>query len=179
MHHAYSGEPMIDNSYLGQITMAGYAFAPKGYALCNGQLMPLAQNQALFSLLGVQFGGNGVTNFALPNMQGRTPVGQNMSNYPIGSLAGVENVTLLGNQLPAHLHSVAATNVQGKATTPSGGLFATSKTNESLYGPMSQPVALASATCDMAGGNQPHPNMQPFRTINFTIALQGIFPSRS
>lgn len=181
---------MSSNHYLGQITMAGYNFAPRGYALCNGQLLPLTQNQALFALLGVAYGGNGTTNFALPNMQGRTPIGMGQSsgsgqNYPIGAIGGVENVTLLGSQLAAHLHSARATTTTGKATTPNAGLLASVKpqgTNpaETIYGPPSSPqIALSATTVSPAGGNGAHPNMQPYNVINFTIALQGIFPSRS
>lgn len=188
--HVSQGTTMSTNFYLGQITMAGYNFAPRGFALCNGQLLPISQNQALFSLLGLAYGGNGTTNFALPNMQGRVPVGQGPSsgsgqNYPIGSIAGAENVTLTASQLAAHMHSVNASTTTARATTPSGGIFASVKpvgtsAAEAIYGPMSNPaVALAQTTVTPAGGNGPHPNMQPYSVINFTIALQGIFPSRS
>lgn len=181
---------MSSNHYLGQITMAGYGITPRGYAFCDGQLLPIAQNQALFSLLGVAYGGNGTTNFGLPDLRGRTPVGQGpgsggRQNYLIGSPGGAENVTLLLNQLAGHLHMANATTTTAKATTPNAGIYANVKavgTNppEAIYGPMSSPpVALSPSTVAPAGGNGAHPNMQPYSVINFTIALQGIYPSRS
>ncbi|MDF3980796.1 tail fiber protein [Luteibacter sp. PPL201] len=173
----------MSDPYLGQIMMAGFNFAPRGYALCNGQTLPLQQNVALFSLLGTTYGGNGTTTFMLPNLQGRTPVGQGAlqggSTYPIGQAAGAENVALTAAQIPQHNHMVMATTQAAKAKSPANAFFANNPT-ELLYGtPTSAQVPLASNTIGNNGLSQSHPNMQPFRTISFAIALQGIFPSRT
>ncbi|MCF7221534.1 phage tail protein [Marilutibacter chinensis] len=178
--------------FIGQIMMAGFNFAPKYFAQCNGQLLPISQNQALFSLLGTQFGGNGTTNFALPDMRSRTPVGYADSVDPswqpppvqMGEAAGSENVTLLANNLPAHTHTVNASTSDGDNRIPSNRMFATSINASGpalpLYGPSSGPlVTLNPQSVATAGGNQPHPNLQPYNTINFCIALSGIFPSRN
>ncbi|MET0506040.1 MAG: tail fiber protein [Luteibacter sp.] len=172
----------MSDPYLGQIMMAGFNFAPRGYALCNGQTMPIQQNQALFALLGVAYGGNGTTNFMLPNLQGRTPVGQGPlpggSTYPIGQAAGAESVALTPDQMPMHTHLVMGTSQAATVKTPSGNYFA-GNPSEFVYGAASGSVVpLASATIGGSGGSQPHPNMQPFRTISFAIALSGVFPSR-
>lgn len=177
--------------FIGQIMMSGFNFAPKYFALCNGQLLPINQNQALFSLLGTQFGGNGTTNFALPDLRSRTPVSYASSVDPgwqppsvqIGQTGGVENVTLLSTNLPAHNHNVNATTTNGNNRIPSSRVYATSintTTAIPLYASSSGPlVAMNPQTVAATGGNQPHPNMQPYTTINFCIALQGIFPSRN
>lgn len=174
----------MSEPYLGQIIMTGFNYAPKGYALCNGQTIPLQQNQALFALLGVVYGGNGTSNFMLPNLQGRTPIGQGRlpggSTYPIGQAAGVESVTLSTAQMPMHTHMLVATPGAATAKTPDGTFFA-SNPSEYLYGALPgglQPVSLADATVGASGGNQAHANMQPFRTISFAIALSGMYPSR-
>ena len=178
--------------FIGQIMMAGFGFAPKFWALANGQLLPINQNQALFSLLGTQYGGNGTTNFALPDLRSRTPIGYASSVDPswqppsvqIGEASGVENVTLLSTNLPAHGHSVNASTAAGDNVRAGGRLYATS-TNASnppptLYGTSTGPLVPQSPqTVTAVGGNQPHPNLQPYSTINFCIALSGIFPSRN
>lgn len=177
--------------FIGQVMMAGFNFAPKYFAQCNGQLLPINQNQALFSLLGTQFGGNGTTNFALPDLRARTPIGYASSvdggwqppSVQIGQAAGTENVTLLQSNLPAHGHVMNATSASGNSRTPANQLFATSVSRETpapLYGSSTGGVVPMSAqSLAAAGGNQPHPNMQPYTTINFCIALSGIFPSRN
>jgi microcystin-dependent protein len=171
--------------FIGQIMMAGFNFAPKSWAMCNGQLLPIAQNQALFSLLGTQYGGNGVTNFALPDLRSRTPVGYAPSVDPgwqpsagqIGQAAGAESVTLLTNNLPSHIHSANATTATGTARSPSNTIYA--DTSAALHGPASGSlVPLNPSTLAPAGGSQPHSNLQPYTTINFCIALSGVFPSR-
>jgi microcystin-dependent protein len=171
--------------YLGQIMLTGFNFAQRDFALCNGQLLGVQQNSALFALLGAQYGGNGSTNFALPNLQSRTPVGAGSSKDPAwnpppyvqGQPGGFESVTLTGAQLPAHGHVVNATTVQGTFKNPANAIYGTTGA-ESIYGSAaSNPVQLGSAL-GPAGGNQAHENMQPFRVINFNIALSGIFPSR-
>lgn len=173
----------MSEPYLGQIMMAGFNYAPRGYALCNGQTMSVQQNVALFSLLGVVYGGNGTTTFMLPNLQGRTPVGQGQlpggSNYPIGQSAGTESVTLTQAQMPAHTHLLQATTQPAVAKSPLNAFYA-KNANEYIYGNVAggTQVPLAAPTISTEGGNQAHNNMQPFRTISFAIALSGMFPSR-
>jgi microcystin-dependent protein len=172
--------------FIGQIMMAGFGFAPKFWAQCNGQLLPINQNQALFSLLGTQYGGNGTTNFALPDLRSRTPIGYASSVDPswqppavqIGQAAGVENVTLLSTNLPSHSHQLNATTGNGTTRNPNNAIYANSAVP--LFSASSGPaVPLNPATVGAVGGNQPHPNLQPYSVINFCIALSGIFPSRN
>ena len=176
--------------FIGQIMMTGFNFAPKYWALCNGQLLPIQQNAALFSLLGTQYGGDGTTNFALPDFRSRTPIGYASSVDPswqpqsvqIGQSAGVENVTLLSTNLPSHTHSVNASTTPGDNRNPSTRVFATSTNTTAplnMYGPSNGPLLpLNAQIVSPAGGNQAHPNLQPYSAINFCIALSGIFPSR-
>ena len=171
------GDMDMTEIFLGQILPAAFSFAPRGFAQCNGQLLPIAQNQALFSLLGTQYGGNGQTNFALPDLRGRTPTGFDGSD-PIGTVSGTETVTLTTPQLPMHLHQLAGTAASNTLRNPNGTLFGTATSN--LYAPVGGPqVPLAAQSLASAGGNQPHENMQPYSVINFCIALTGIFPSRN
>lgn len=172
--------------FIGQVMMTGFAFAPRFFAQCNGQLLPINQNQALFSLLGTQYGGNGTTNFALPDLRSRTPIGYASSVDPswqppsvqIGQSAGVENVTLLSTNLPGHAHSANATTANGTTRNPNNAIYA--NTAVALHGPATgSQVPLNANTVIPAGGNQPHPNVQPYTVINFCIALSGIFPSRN
>ncbi|MBB6335838.1 microcystin-dependent protein [Xanthomonas arboricola] len=177
--------------FLGQIMMTGFAFAPKYFAQCNGQLLPVNQNQALFSLLGTRFGGDGRTTFGLPDMRGRTPIGFAPSTDPswqppvppLGQMAGSENVTLLPSNLPAHTHLLESTSTAGNNRSPSGRNFgnnaSTTGPATALYAAPGTLVSLDPKSVGPAGGSQPHPNMQPYTTINFCIALSGIFPSRS
>lgn len=149
--------------FVGEIRAIPFNFAPKGWALCNGQLLPLSQNTALFSLLGTTYGGNGTTNFALPNLQARTPIhagqGPGLSPFDLGQEGGLAEVTLLEAQIPAHRHTAI-----GPATTnrPAAGAF---PTDGGVYGPV--------------GSAQPHGNMPPYLTLYFIIALQGVFPPRT
>jgi microcystin-dependent protein len=172
--------------YVGQIMLTGFNFAPRGFAACNGQLLPINQNAALFSLLGVNYGGNGTTNFALPDLRGRTPAGFGSSvdpawqpsPYTIGMTGGVENVTLLQSNMPQHTHNAAATTQAANEKNPANNIYG-STANEALYGPSSGTlVPLDAAQISSVGGNGQHANMQPFRVINFNIALIGIYPSR-
>lgn len=171
--------------FVGQIMSAGFPFAPKYWAACNGQLLPVAQNQALFALLGVQYGGNGTTNFALPDLRGRSPIGALPSVspswqptlYPQGAPVGTETVTLTSAQIPAHTHGVTGTTAAGVNGAPSATeRFATSA--PAVYGPAQSLVGLAGGPLPPMGA-QPHQNMQPYEVINMCIALQGIWPSRS
>ena len=162
--------------FLGQVMPVAFNFAPKGFALCNGQLLPINQNQALFSLLGTAYGGNGTVNFGLPNLQSRTPVGSsNGSN--MGQMGGVENVTLLPTNLPTHNHIFNANTGNGGAFDPSSGVFGGSAPDKIYGGSGGQQISLN--VLDNAGQTLPHSNLQPYLVLNFCIALQGVFPSRS
>lgn len=172
--------------YVGQIMLTGFGFAPRGYANCNGRIMAISQNQALFSLLGTTYGGDGRTTFGLPNMQSRTPVGFGPSADPAwqpsppawGEVAGVESVTVTTPQLPTHAHICAGTSSNGSARNPSNALYGTNAT--AIYASAgSGEVTLAPQTIASAGGGQPHANLQPYLAINFNIALMGVFPSRN
>lgn len=172
----------MSEPFIGQIMITPYNFAPKGFAQCNGQTLPINQNQALFALLGTTYGGNGQTTFMLPDLRSRTPVGMGRSpagsDYTIGQASGAENVTLLDNQLPPHVHSANYSSADASARSPANGLFGHSTT--SLYAQAGGPqVPLNSASVATAGGSAPHSNLQPYTVLNFCIALAGIFPSRS
>jgi microcystin-dependent protein len=179
--------------YIAQIMMTGFPFAQKTFAQCNGQTLSIQQNQALFALLGVMYGGNGTTNFNLPDFRGRIPVGGGVSSadpswrpapYVIGQVGGTENVTLLTSQLPMHAHAFNANTTAGTTATPTGGVFAQAviqggSNTEPIYTTGGNLVPLANGTVGPAGGNQPHTNVQPSSVINFNIALSGIWPSRN
>lgn len=161
--------------FLSEIRIMGFAFAPKGWALCNGQLLPINQNQALFSLLGTTFGGDGRVNFALPDLRGRTPIHVG-SGHTLGERGGAQAHTLSIAELPTHTHVLSGTSNAGTALIPSGDLLA--KTPNFLYhSPDNNLVAMSPASVANVGGSQAHLNMQPFLTLSFCIALQGIFPS--
>lgn len=176
--------------FIGEIRMVGFNFAPNGWALCNGQLLSISQNTALFSLIGTFYGGDGVQTFALPNLQSRVPVhqgqGLGLSVYTIGQAGGTENVTLVANQMPSHNHTVGVSNLAGSASDPTNNLLAQANTgtprqpnlNVPNFVPPPATGSLAPTAVSMAGGNQPHPNIQPYLCVNFIIALQGVFPSR-
>jgi microcystin-dependent protein len=167
----------MSDPFIAEIKIVSFNFPPKGWALCNGQILPINQNQALFSLIGTTYGGNGQTTFALPNLQGRTPVHPG-NLISLGQQAGEENHTLLGAEMPAHNHTAFGANVAGDGPAPTGGLLAAEPSQ--LYAPPNANlVALASGTISQAGGSQPHNNLMPYLTLNFCIALVGIFPSRS
>ncbi|KAF1009723.1 MAG: hypothetical protein GAK28_00367 [Luteibacter sp.] len=173
----------MSEPFVGQIMMAGFNFAPRGYALCNGQTMSIQQNQALFALLGTQFGGNGTTNFVLPDLRGRAPLGMGQltggTNYPLAGFGGAENVTIGMAETPTHTHTLRATTQQPAVKNPTGG-YLTKNPTENLYAaPGGATAVLAPGSIGLSPpGGQPHTNMQPFRTINFAIALTGIFPPR-
>jgi len=174
--------------YIGQIMMAGFSFAPKYWAQCNGQIMPIAQNTALFSLLGTQYGGNGIQTFALPDLRGRVPVAGGGSadpawlppQVPYGGQDGNEAVTLLPDQLPAHGHQVIGVTTVGDNRNPSSRTFASTNGGVKFYAPQgSAEVEQAATSVATAGSSAAHPNMQPYTTLNFCIALSGIYPSRN
>lgn len=167
--------------FLGQIAFVPYTFVPNHWAECNGQLLPISQNQALFSLLGTTYGGNGTTNFALPDMRGRTVVhnGQSPggSNYLIGQTGGVESVTLTTQQMPMHTHTLNATTTEGNQNLPTGSIPADTKILDKEYSNVVPNTTMNTAAIGVAGGNQPHENRPPFLTLKCIISLQGIFPS--
>jgi len=153
-----------------------FVFAPKGWALCNGQLLPINQNQALFSLLGTTFGGDGRVNFALPDLRGRTPIHVGGS-HTLGERGGEQAHTLSISELPEHIHLVNATSNPATDGSPANSLVLAQSTAANLYGPATALQAMAPAAVSSVGGSQAHLNMQPFLTLSFCIALQGIFPS--
>jgi microcystin-dependent protein len=165
--------------FLGEIRLMSFNFAPKGWATCSGQLLPINQNQALFSLLGTTYGGNGQTTFALPDLRGRLPMhkgtGPGLSNRTIGERAGEEAHTLTFGELPPHNHGVGVVSGPGTATLPTGAFMAAHRGGYAEAGN----TPMHSGTIANAGGSQPHANMPPFLVIGFCIALQGIFPSQS
>jgi microcystin-dependent protein len=164
--------------FLSEIRLFSFVFPPRGWALCNGQLLPINQNQALFSLLGTTYGGDGRVNFALPDLRGRTPIHAG-NGHTLGERGGEQVHTLSISELPTHTHPVAATTALATTNVPSTGTLLAQSTAAALYGPASNLVAMASNAVTNVGGSQAHLNMQPFLTISFCIALQGIFPSPS
>jgi microcystin-dependent protein len=167
--------------FVAEIRIFPFNFAPKGWAWCDGQLLPLSQNTALFSLLGTTYGGNGKSNFALPDLQGRAPMhpeqGPGLSLHDLGEAGGSETVTLLESEIPSHSHVMRASAQDGTTRIVSGQLPAAG-VGAGLYGPQPGDVALAPSALAPAGGDQPHNNMQPDTTLYFNIALQGVFPPR-
>jgi len=177
--------------FLGEIRMVGFNFAPVGWALCNGQTLSISQYSALFALLGTSFGGNGTTTFNLPDMQGRVPInagsGAGLSPYILGQSGGTENVTLSTPQMPSHTHLANISNLAGTVSNPTNATLAQSNTGTAREPNLNVPNfvttaptgALAPTTIGPSGGNLPHPNLQPYLTVYFIIALNGIFPSRN
>jgi microcystin-dependent protein len=160
--------------FISEIRIMSFVFAPKGWALCDGQLLPINQNQPLFSLLGTTFGGDGRVNFALPDLRARVPIHVG-SGHTLGERGGEQAHTLSIAELPTHTHAFNTTNATGVATVPTGALLA--KAPAVAYAAPTQLVALNATASLNTGGSQAHLNMQPFLTLSFCIALQGIFPS--
>jgi microcystin-dependent protein len=170
--------------FVGEIRIFPFNFAPLGWALCNGQILPISQYAALFSLLGVAYGGDGRTTFGLPNLPGRAPVsvgqGPGLSLYALGEVGGETAVTVLATQMPAHTHSV-----QAKETPPAAGdgapgssVFLARSTDGLAYANAADPGLMSPSAISIAGGSEPHNNLMPYLTFNFCIALQGVFPTR-
>ncbi|HSE31387.1 MAG TPA: tail fiber protein [Pyrinomonadaceae bacterium] len=164
--------------FLSEIKLVSFNFAPKGWALCNGQLLPINQNQALFALLGTTYGGNGQTNFALPNLRGRVPIHMG-SGHTLGETAGTTAVTISQQTMPQHLHFLQASTATANTDTPSASTLLGGSAPNDLYGGPAALSALIASTVTNVGGSQPHNNMMPYLVLNFIIALQGIFPSRN
>jgi microcystin-dependent protein len=168
--------------FVAEIRIFPFNFAPKGWARCDGQLMPLSQNTALFSLLGTTYGGNGKSNFALPDLQGRAPMhpgqGPGLSLHNLGESAGSETVTLLESEMPAHQHTLRGSNNLGDSPLPTGNSLAR-YANAYQQNTSSNLATMNPAALPLSGGSAPHNNMQPYLTFYFCIALQGVFPPRS
>ena len=168
----------MSDPFVAEIRIFPYNFAPKGWAWCNGQILPISQNTALFSLLGTTYGGDGKSTFALPDMQGNAPMhpgqGQGLSQRFLGEMSGSDNVTLLQTEMPAHTHAMQTSNDDPNNIQP--GTRYTGRTT--IYGPVANAGLMALQAIGISGGSLPHNNMQPFLTLNFNIALQGVFPAR-
>jgi microcystin-dependent protein len=162
--------------FLSEIRIMSFVFAPKGWALCNGQLLPINQNQPLFSLLGTTFGGDGRVNFALPDLRARVPIHVG-SGHTLGERGGEQAHTLSIAELPTHTHVLNATSSADDQIVPTGNLLGASAATDPVYGDVAALAAMGPAAIANTGGSQAHLNMQPFLTLNFCIALQGIFPS--
>ena len=177
--------------FIGQICLFGFNFAPRGWAFCDGSLLSISQNSALFALLGTYYGGDGQTTFGLPDLRGRVVLAQGqgpgLGAYVIGEKAGSENVTLLGNQIPAHNHSLTGSGNAATANTLSGNVLALPNGSNPVsgdavtvnaYASANNPVTADPSAIGMAGGGLPVPVMQPFLVLNYCIAVEGVFPSR-
>jgi microcystin-dependent protein len=176
----------VTDQFVAEIRVFGFNFAPNGWAFCDGQILPISQNTALFSLLGTTYGGNGQSTFALPDLRGSVPLhvgynqpGPGLSTYDLGQMGGTDTVTLLSSEMPAHNHALRAGQdlADVNEVTPGQSSFAPS-TDGLLYH-TTQNVNLAFQATAVAGGSQPHNNLMPYLTLTFCIALQGIFPPRS
>lgn len=172
----------MSNPFVAEVRIVGFNFAPRGWAFCDGQLLPLSQNTALFSLLGTMYGGNGKSNFALPDFQGRAPIqhgqGPGLSDYFIGETAGAETVTLLESEIPSHRHAYQASDNVGERNNPGANLYSIPDSGR-IYAPSGSLVPMSPNALAPAGGDQPHNNMPPYLVLNFIIALQGVFPPRT
>ena len=169
--------------FVAEIRIFPFNFAPKGWAFCDGQILPLSQNTALFSLLGTTYGGDGKSNFALPNMQGNAPMhpgqGPGLSLHDLGETGGSETVSLLESEMPSHSHALMASSTTGTKSIPAGNSLARTSGATPYVAPPSPLVLMAAESLAPAGGDQPHNNMQPYLTFYFNIALQGVYPPRT
>jgi microcystin-dependent protein len=171
----------MSNPYIGEIRMFGGSFAPAGWAFCAGQLMPISENDTLFTLIGTTYGGDGQETFGIPDLQGRTPVHQGTLQgitYQIGEKAGVESVTLSTNQIPIHNHAWVASSAVGTGSDPTNSVLAQHPT-ASLYAASAPTTPMNAGSVSPTGGSQPHDNMQPYLVVSYIISLFGIFPTQS
>jgi len=174
----------MSEPFLGQLMIVGFNFAPRGWAFCDGQILSIAQNTALFSLLGTTYGGNGQTTFALPDLRGRVPVhagqGPGLTDRTLGESSGQETHTLISSEMPMHNHLLQAFNNGGDQQNPQGNILAASnQIGENIYTNVNPDTTMSPQAVGLAGGSQPHNNMQPYLVLNFCIAMEGIFPPRS
>lgn len=175
----------MSQAYISQVMAFGFNFAPRNWALCNGQILSIAQNTALFSLLGTTYGGNGTVTFGLPNLQSRVALHQDGSTYLLGEMAGEENVTLTIPTMPAHNHTFFGTSDNADSPQPDNGsalatvIAGPSKTPGNYYASDASTVSLNLSSVSIVGGNQSHPNLQPYLTISWCICIAGVFPSRN
>ena len=171
------GEPFI-----GEIRMFAGSFAPAGWAFCNGALMPISENDALFTLIGTTYGGDGQETFALPDLQGRVPIHAGTgggSTYQLGEKAGVESVTLTIQQIPQHNHLAMCRNVDSNAGNPQNAIWAKNQANQTIYSTVTPATPMNATALSPVGGSQPHDNMMPFLVITFIISLFGVFPQQN
>lgn len=170
----------MSSPFVAEIRMFGCNFAPTGWAQCNGQLLPISQNTALFSLLGTFYGGDGKSTFALPNLEGSAPVhqgqGNGLSEYFLGQQSGSETITLLTSEMTLHTHSISGSDNDGASTIATNKNFGR---GNDIYSPAANLQMMSTAPLPVAGGSLPHNNMMPYLTVNFCIAMQGVFPPRS
>lgn len=171
----------MSQPYIGEIRIFAGTYNPRGWAFCYGQLVPIAQNPALYSILGTTYGGNGTSTFGLPDLRGRTPIGAGsgagLTPRVLGQMSGVESVTLLSTQIPQHTHALNASSGAPTTNAPSGSLLPTGSSR--IYAQGSPSTQLAPSSIGVAGGSQPHENMQPFLALTYIIATEGIYPSRN
>jgi microcystin-dependent protein len=172
----------VANPFVAEIRIFGFNFAPKGWAFCDGQIMPISQNTALFSLLGTTYGGDGKSNFALPNLQGSVPMhpgqGPGLSLHNLGETGGSDTVTLLESEMPTHSHTMTASGQDATVNGPSGQLVANG-IGVGMYAAPGPLVALDVQAVAVNGGDRPHNNLQPYLTLNYCVALQGVYPPRT
>jgi microcystin-dependent protein len=170
-------------SFLGEIRIFGFNFPPRGWAFCAGQLLPISQNTALFSLLGTYYGGNGINTFALPDLRSRVPLGQGqgpgLSQYVVGETGGAETVTLVAGELPSHTHLASGSTSKGDSLVPTGCVWSADAGGSAPYSSGAPDGYLSPQAIGFTGGNQAHENRPPYLVLNFSIALVGIFPSRN
>jgi microcystin-dependent protein len=180
----------MSDYFLGEIRIVPFNFAPNGWAFCNGQILPISQNTALFSLLGTYYGGNGTSNFGLPNLQGSVAVdygsGANLTSRSLGETGGEQAVTITSSTMPSHVHTIEGSSANAGHTSPSGNLFAKPPTpprqptiDAYKAGALTTPVTLTNFISPGMGGSQPHNNLQPYLKLTYIIALTGIYPSRA
>jgi microcystin-dependent protein len=171
--------------FVGQIIAVGFNFAPAGWVLCNGQLLPISEYEVLYTLLGTTYGGNGTTTFGIPDLRGRSPIsigtGTGLPAYVLGQSGGTENATLTVNQMPIHPHSASASTADATASVPASNVVLGAPTNAAVftYGTVASTTPLAAASITATGGSQPHENRQPYNTVNYIMCYLGIYPSQS
>jgi microcystin-dependent protein len=163
---------------MGQVMLVPFGYAPKSWAQCDGGILPINQNQALFSLLGVTYGGDGRSTFQLPDLRGRTPYGIG-GTYNRGKIGGVESVALQSNQIPQHTHTAGYNTQNGSARSPTGAFYGNTGTSATYAATSGPQLSLNASTVGIAGQSLPHSNLQPFSVLNFCIALSGIYPSQN